>query len=97
MDLNDKKAHEIDKQRKWYVYILECADQTFYTGVTPRLYQRLAAHNAGRGAKYTKCRIPVKLLYWEICQDRSEALKREAVIKKMKRNEKIKLCKTFDQ
>ena len=61
----------------------------------PGLYQRLAAHNAGRGAKYTKCRIPVKLLYWEICQDRSEALKREAVIKKMKRNEKIKVMQNF--
>ena len=72
-------------ESKWYVYILRCADQTLYTGITNRLQQRLRAHNAGKGAKYTKGRRPVHLLYWETCTDKSAALKREAAIKKMKR------------
>lgn len=79
-------------ESKWYVYILRCADQTLYTGITNRLQQRLRAHNAGKGAKYTKGRRPVHLLYWETCTDKSAALKREAAIKKMKRAEKLLLC-----
>ena len=79
-------------ESKWYVYILRCADQTLYIGITNRLQQRLRAHNAGKGAKYTKGRRPVHLLYWETCTDKSAALKREAAIKKMKRAEKLLLC-----
>ena len=82
---------------KWYVYILRCADQTLYTGITNRLQQRLRAHNAGKGAKYTKGRRPVHLLYWETCTDKSAALKREAAIKKMKRAEKLLLCTSAEE
>ena len=62
----------------WYVYILECADGTLYTGMTNHLVRRLAAHNAGKGAKYTKTRRPVHLRYSEKLQNQSQALRREA-------------------
>lgn len=84
-------------ESKWYVYILRCADQTLYTGITNRLQQRLRAHNAGKGAKYTKGRRPVHLLYWETCTDKSAALKREAAIKKMRRAEKLLLCTSAEE
>lgn len=65
----------------WYVYILECADGTLYTGMTNHLVRRLAAHNAGKGAKYTKTRRPVHLRYSEKLQNQSQALRREAEIR----------------
>lgn len=73
------------------VYILLCADQTLYTGITNNLEQRLAKHNAGLGAKYTKTRTPVVVVYTEHVQDRSAALKREFEIKKLSRKEKLGL------
>lgn len=74
-----------------YTYILECADKTFYTGYTNNLENRIKVHNSGLGAKYTRGRIPVKLLYYEEFESKSEALKREYAIKKMTRKEKEKL------
>jgi putative endonuclease len=74
-----------------FVYILECADGTLYTGWTNRLEQRLAAHNSGRGAKYTRSRRPVRLVYLEEVPDRSAALSREAAIKAMPREKKLAL------
>lgn len=82
----------MDKQ--WVVYILECKDGTLYTGVTDRLQYRLAAHRAGKGAKYTRGRAPLKLCYLEDCEDRSSALKRESAIKRLSKNEKWELCQT---
>jgi predicted GIY-YIG superfamily endonuclease len=69
--------------KEYTVYILRCADGTLYTGITNDLAQRLDQHNAGRGAKYTRGRVPVKLLYKETGFSRSTALLREAAIKKM--------------
>ena len=80
--------------KHWVVYILECKDGSLYTGITDRLLHRLSAHRTGKGAKYTKGRGPLKLRYLEDCADHSEALKREAVIKKLKREEKMELCRT---
>lgn len=77
--------------KPWFVYILECADRTLYTGVTDDLDSRIKSHNEGKGAKYTKGRGPVKLKYVEKVADRSEAQKREAEIKKMRRQEKLDL------
>ncbi|MGL5615776.1 MAG: GIY-YIG nuclease family protein [Sarcina sp.] len=74
-----------------YTYILECADKTFYTGYTNNLENRIKVHNSGLGAKYTRGRTPVKLLYYEEFESKSEALKREYAIKKMTRKEKEKL------
>lgn len=74
-----------------YVYILSCADGTFYTGWTTHLEERVKTHNQGKGAKYTRSRRPVKLLYWEEYSDRREAMRREAAIKKMSRKQKEEL------
>jgi putative endonuclease len=81
----------MEKDKPWYVYIVECFDSTLYTGITPNLAARTTAHNTGKGAKYTKGRSPVKLIYSERCNDRSSASVREAGIKRMTKVEKIKL------
>ena len=75
----------------WWVYILRCADGTLYTGSTNDLDRRLAAHNAGRGAKYTRARRPVALVYREEAADKSAALQREAALKKLARAAKLRL------
>lgn len=75
----------------WVVYILKCADDTLYTGITNDLEARLAAHEAGTGAKYTRGRGPFEVCYIEDCADRSVASKREMAIKKLSREEKIKI------
>ncbi len=75
----------------WYVYILECSDDTYYTGITTDIAARIIAHESGRGAKYTKGRTPLKLVYSETSQGRSEASKRENAIKAMTRKDKVKL------
>ena len=74
-----------------YVYLLECADNTLYCGWTTDLKRRVAAHNMGSGAKYTRSRRPVRLLYYEEYEDRHDALSREWHIKRLSRNEKIRL------
>ena len=75
----------------WYVYILRCGDGTLYTGITDDVEKRLAAHAAGKGAKYTRGRGPLELRYTEEVSDKSAALKREIAIKKLSRVEKLKL------
>lgn len=75
----------------WFVYILSCADNTFYTGITNNLEKRVNVHNSGKGAKYTRSRLPVKLVYYEEAADKSNASKREIAIKSMTRKEKISL------
>lgn len=75
----------------FYCYILECADGTFYTGWTVDPERRLAVHNKGRGARYTRTRCPVRLVYVEELPDRKAAMKREIAIKRMKRERKMKL------
>lgn len=76
-----------------YAYIVECADGTLYSGWTNDLEKRVAAHNAGQGAKYTRSRRPVTLKYYEEFEDKSEALRREAALKKLSRAKKLKLIK----
>lgn len=75
----------------WTVYILRCGDGTLYTGCTSDLPQRLKAHQSGRGAKYTRSRLPVALAYREEAEDKSAALRRETAIKRMTRQEKLAL------
>lgn len=84
--MGKKKENEVN-----YVYILQCADDTLYTGWTNDLEHRIQAHNSGKGAKYTKGRTPCRLMYFEIFELKNDALKREAAIKKLKRYEKEKL------
>lgn len=74
-----------------YTYILRCKDGTLYTGWTKDLNRRVKEHNAGKGAKYTKARRPVKLVYCEEFSTRTEAMKRECAIKRMRREEKERL------
>ena len=76
-----------------FVYILKCGDGTFYTGATKHLIQRFILHCSGKGAKYTRGRNPLDLVYVEEYKTWSEALKREYQIKKMKRKNKISLMK----
>lgn len=71
-----------------YTYILKCKDDSLYTGWTNDLKKRITSHNAGKGAKYTKARRPVELVYYEEFQTREEAMKREYAIKQMSRKEK---------
>ncbi|MBQ2662022.1 MAG: GIY-YIG nuclease family protein [Clostridia bacterium] len=75
----------------YYTYILKCSDDTLYTGYTDDVNKRLATHNSGKGAKYTKARLPVTLVYFEEYETKSEAMKREASIKKLTRQEKLAL------
>lgn len=74
-----------------YTYVLSCADGSLYTGWTNDLEKRLAAHNAGRGGKYTRSHRPVKLAYYEAFSTREEAMRREAAIKNLTRSEKLAL------
>lgn len=82
-----------DIMKKNYVYIVECRDNTYYTGWTTNLDKRIKAHNLGKGAKYTKARRPVKLVYLEEYDDKSSALKREYAIKQLTRKQKEQLIK----
>lgn len=77
-----------------YTYILKCKDDSLYTGCTNDLKKRITSHNAGKGAKYTKARRPVELVYYEEFQTREEAMKREYAIKQLSRKEKEALIKT---
>ena len=77
----------------WYVYMLRCKDGSLYTGYTDDPQRRLAVHNGGKGAKYTRSRLPVTLVYQEEFPEKSDALRREAAIKKLKKAQKEGLLK----
>lgn len=77
----------------WHVYLLECADGSLYTGIARDPVQRLTQHNAGQGAKYTRARRPVSLVWSETAPNRSQALQREYAIKQLKRQDKLKLIR----
>lgn len=81
--------------KPWIVYIIECADSTLYTGITNDLERRLAQHEAGTGARYTRGRGPFELKYTEQCAGRSEASKREIEIKGMSRAQKWRLIEAW--
>ena len=75
----------------WHLYILRCGDGTLYTGIAVDVEKRFAAHAAGKGAKYTRGRGPLTLLYQEVCGDHTQALRRELEVKKLSRQEKEQL------
>lgn len=79
-----------------YVYILRCKDNSLYTGWCVDLEKRLALHNAGKGAKYTRAKGPCKLVYYEEISNKSEALKREIAIKKLSKTKKEDLVRNFN-
>ena len=75
----------------WFVYMLWCGDGSLYTGCTDNVPRRLAVHQSGKGAKYTRSRLPVSLIYQEEVPDKPAALRREAAIKRLTRSQKLKL------
>ena len=79
----------------WYLYILRCGDGTLYTGITTDVEKRLEAHRAGKGAKYTRGRSPLELVYRETCGSHSDALKRESAVKKLTREQKEQLIREY--
>jgi predicted GIY-YIG superfamily endonuclease len=81
----------------YWVYIAKCADGTLYTGMTTDVEKRAKTHNSGKGAKYTRSRLPITIVYKEQCADKSAALKREREIKGFKRAEKVKLIEDAPQ
>ena len=81
--------------KPWFVYILSCRDASLYTGITDNIPKRLAAHQAGKGAKYTRGRGPLQLQYTEKCDTYSRALRREAQIKRLRREQKLQLIDTW--
>ena len=79
------------ESKEWSVYVLRCGDGTLYTGATNDVQRRLQTHLRGRGAAYTRSRLPVELIYREACGTRGEALRREAAIKRLSRAAKLAL------
>jgi putative endonuclease len=79
----------------WHVYLLECADGTLYCGVTNDITKRLAVHNGGKGARYTRGRLPVRLLWVEAHVTKGDALRRELAVKALPRAAKLLLATTF--
>jgi predicted GIY-YIG superfamily endonuclease len=80
----------------WTVYIVRCAGSSLYTGIAKNVARRIKQHNAGRGAKYTRSRLPVELVYTESADTRETALRREIEIKRLKRGEKLKLIASLN-
>jgi putative endonuclease len=76
----------------WTVYLARCGDGTLYTGITTDPQRRLSEHNAGKGSAYTRTRLPVVMVYWEVVPDRSSALRRELAIKRLPRGAKEALA-----
>lgn len=81
----------------WFVYMLRCSDGSLYTGYTDSVQKRAAVHNRGKGAKYTRSRLPAEVVYQEKLPDKSTAMRREAAIKKLTRQQKIQLIETIEQ
>ncbi len=81
-------------EKVWHVYVLRCGDGTLYTGITTDVQARLKTHRSGKGAKYTRGRLPLELVYEEVCEGKSQALKRELAMKALSREEKEQLIKT---
>ena len=86
-----QKKRRRKKGEPWFLYIIECSDGSFYTGVTKDIDRRLQEHNAGKASKYTRLRLPVRLRYTEECAGRTEALVRECRVKALPRKKKEEL------
>ena len=84
-------------EKNWVLYMIECGDHTLYTGLTDDLDRRFRAHSEGKGAKYTRGRGPLILRYREECGSHSAALRRECAVKKLSRQEKLRLIREAEQ
>ena len=81
----------------FFAYLVRCADGTLYGGYTTDLQKRLTAHNSGKGAKYTRSRLPVELVWWEECATKQAAMSRECQVKHLTREEKLGLVAGFEK
>lgn len=79
----------------WHVYLVECSDGTLYCGITNDITKRLSTHNAGKASRYTRARLPVRLVWVERCATRGDALRRELAVKALPRARKLALSATF--
>ena len=93
MPKKDRKPKARSSGGKWFVYVVRCADGSLYTGITKDVKRRCQQHNAGTASRYTRSRLPVKLVYQEAHPSQSSALKREAAIKAMTRREKLAMIR----
>lgn len=84
-------------ENTWYLYILRCKDSTLYTGITTDVEKRFQTHQSGKGAKYTRGRRPLEVVYRELCGTHSDALKREREVKQLSREEKQKLITRYTE
>ena len=85
----------MDQQNKYYLYVLECKDSTLYTGYTNDVERRVAVHNSGKGAKYTKARVPVTCIFHQQFETKSEAMKAEYAFKKLTRKQKLDYIRSY--
>lgn len=85
------KKHDITEDKQAYTYMVECSDGSLYTGWTYDLQKRMKAHNSGTGSKYTRSRLPVRLVYYELHSNKIGAMQREYAIKHITRADKLKL------
>lgn len=92
-----KEKNKVKKPReKWFLYMLKCVDQSLYTGITKDLDLRFEKHSSGKGARYTRTRLPLKMVYQETCKSRTQALIRECAVKALPRKKKIALIEQFN-
>lgn len=84
-------------EKKWFVYILRCGDGTLYTGITDDVQARFQAHSAGKGAKYTRGRGPLEIVYQQQTENHSAAAKLEWQIKKLPKSKKLELCAVYNR
>lgn len=90
MQVKEKDAPK-KRREKWFLYILKCADQSLYTGITKDLERRFKMHAEGKAARYTRTRRPLEIIYKEICRTRTEALVRECAVKALPKAKKLRL------
>lgn len=88
----EQQKKRLRKKDAWGLYILRCGDGTFYTGIAKDIEKRFQAHSAGKGARYTRTRLPLQIVYQESCASRSAALIRECAVKALPRPKKEALC-----
>ena len=93
MQKQDRRQRAKPPGETWYVYLLRCADGSLYTGIAKDVSRRCQQHNAGTASRYTRCRLPVELVYQEVHASQGSALRREAAIKTLSRQQKLSLMR----
>ena len=90
-----KSRRKVQKEKPWFLYILQCKDGTLYTGITKDIEQRFKMHSKGKAARYTRTRLPLEVVYQEPCTTRAQALMRECFLKAMPKIKKLALIEQF--